>query len=103
MMRRDCIGAVCVIAAFASTHLWAAGAEQRADLIGKVCGDATAMGEAGRSLTRVSADGSPDDRSSAASIARALIDRKLTCGAAGAVIVSAEGSLDPSPRLQRNG
>src|SRR6266478_5466291 len=40
MMRRHCIAAVCVIAAFASTHLWAAGAE-RADLIGKVCGDAT--------------------------------------------------------------
>src|SRR5260370_3533360 len=101
MMRRHCIAAVCVIAAFASTHLWAAGAE-RADLIGKVCGDATAMGEAGRSLTRVSADGSPDDRSWAASIARALIDRKLTCDAAGAVIVSAEGSLDASTRVQRN-
>src|SRR4030088_2293818 len=101
MMRRHCIAAVCVIAAFASTHLWGAGAE-RADLIGKVCGDATAMGEAGRSLTRISADGSPDDRSWAASIARALIDRKLTCDAMGAVIVSAEGSLDAATRVQRN-
>jgi urea transport system permease protein len=102
MMRRHCIAAVCVIAAFASTHLWAAEAEQRADLIGKVCGDATAMGEAGRSLTRISADGSPDDRSWAALVARALIDRKLTCDAAGAVIASAVGSLDASTRLQRN-
>src|SRR4030081_2967614 len=102
MMRRHCIAAVCVIAAFAPTHLRAAGAEQRADLIGKVCGDATAMGEAGRSLTRISADGSLDDRTWAALIARALIDRKLTCDAAGAVVVSAEGSLDASTRVQRN-
>src|ERR1700682_2641153 len=102
MMRLHCIAAVCVIAAFASTDLWAAGAEQRTDLIGKVCGDATAMGEAGRSLTRIAADGSPEDRSWAALIARALIDRKLTCDATGAVIVSAEGSLDASTRVQRN-
>jgi urea transport system permease protein len=102
MMRRHCIAAVCVIAAFASTDLWAAGAEQRADLIGKVCGDATAMGEAGRSLTRIAADGSPEDRSWAALIARALIDRKLTCDATGAVIASAAGSLDASTRVQRN-
>jgi len=100
-MRRHCIAAVCVIAAFASTHLWAAGAE-RADLIGKVCGDATAMGEAGRSLTRIAADGSPDDRGWAALIARALIDRKLSCDATGAVMASAVGSLDASTGLQRN-
>src|ERR1700716_52948 len=102
MMRRHCIAAVCVIAAFASTHLWAAGADERADLIGKICGDAAAMGEAGRSLTRISADGSLDDRTWAASIARALIDRKLTCDAKGAVVVSAEGSLDALTRVQRN-
>ena len=101
-MRRHCIAAVCVIAAFTSTPLRAAEAEQRADLIGKVCGDATAMGEAGRSLTRIAADGSPDDRSWAALVARALIDRKLACDAAGAVIASAAGSLDASTRLQRN-
>ena len=101
-MRRHCIAAVCVIAAFTSTPLRAAETEQRADLIGKVCGDATAMGEAGRSLTRIAADGSPDDRSWAALVARALIDRKLACDAAGAVIASAAGSLDASTRLQRN-
>src|SRR5260370_19080502 len=99
MMRRHCIAAVCVIAAFASTHLWAAGAE-RADLIGKVCGDATAMGEAGRSLTRIAADRSPDDRGWAALIARALIDRKLSCDAPGAVMASGAGSLDASTGLQ---
>src|SRR4030081_1908129 len=102
MMRRHCIAAVCVIAAFAPTHLRAAGAEQRADLIGKVCGDATAMGEAGRSLTRIAADGSPDDRGWGALTARALIDRKLSCDATGAVMASAVGSLDASTGLQRN-
>ena len=35
-------------------------------------------------------------------IARALIDRKLTCDATGAVMASAAGSLDASTRLQRN-
>jgi urea transport system permease protein len=101
-MHRLCITAICVIAAFTPAHSSAADAEQRADLIGKVCGDAAAMGEAGRSLTRIAATGSLEERSWAASIARALIDRKLTCDATGAVVVSAEGSLDASTRIQRN-
>jgi urea transport system permease protein len=53
-------------------------------------------------LTRIAAAGSLDDRTWAVSIARALIDRKLTCDATGAVVVSAEGSLDASTRIPRN-
>jgi urea transport system permease protein len=102
MMRGLCVAAVYVITALVPTYLWAAAAEQRADLIGKVCGDATAMGEAGRSLTRISADGSLDDRTWAASIARALFERKLNCDASGAVVVSAEGSFDAATHVQRN-
>ena len=101
-MRRLCVAAVYVIAALLPTQLSAAAAEERADLIGKVCGDAAAMGEAGRALTHISADGSLDDRAWAASIARALIDRKLSCDASGAVIVAAEGSLDAATRVRRN-
>ena len=101
-MRRLCVAAVYIIAALLPTQLSAAAAEERADLIGKVCGDAAAMGDAGRALTRISADGSLDDRAWAASIARALIDRKLSCDASGAVVVAAEGSLDAATRVQRN-
>jgi urea transport system permease protein len=101
-MRRLCVAAVYVIAALLPTQLSAAAAEERADLIGKVCGDAAAMGDAGRALTHISADGSLDDRAWAASIARALIDRKLSCDASGAVVVAAEGSLDAATRVQRN-
>jgi urea transport system permease protein len=102
MMRRHWLAAVCFTAALVPVHLSAAGADERADLIVKACGDTAAMGEAGRSLTRIAADGSPDDRNWAASIARALIDRKLSCDATGAVIVSAEGLFDAATRVQRN-
>ena len=101
-MRRLCVAAVYVIAALLPTQLSAATAEERADLIGKVCGDAAAMGDAGRALTHISARGSLDDRAWAASIARALIDRKLSCDASGAVVVAAEGSLDAATRVRRN-
>jgi urea transport system permease protein len=101
-MRRLCVAAVYVIATLLPTQLSAAAAEERADLIGKVCSDAAAMGDAGRALTHISADGSLDDRAWAASIARALIDRKLSCDASGAVVVAAEGSLDAATRVQRN-
>ncbi|MEH2566708.1 urea ABC transporter permease subunit UrtB [Bradyrhizobium sp. AZCC 2289] len=101
-MRRLCVAAVYVIAALLPTQLSAAAAEERADLISKVCGDAAAMGDAGRALTHISAHGSLDDRAWAASIARALIDRKLSCDASGAVVVAAEGSLDAATRVQRN-
>ncbi len=101
-MRRLCVAAVYVIAALLPTQLSAAAAEERADLIGKVCGDAAAMGDAGRALTHIAADGSLDDRAWAASIARALIDRKLSCDASGAVVVVAEGPLDATSHVQRN-
>jgi urea transport system permease protein len=77
-------------------------AEERADLIGKVCGDAAAMGEAGRAMTGIAAEGSPDDRAWAALIARSVMDRKLSCDARGAVVASADGSVDALTRAARS-
>lgn len=93
---------MCVVAGFLVARPSAAFAEERADLVGKLCGDAAAMGEAGRALTRIAADGSSDDRGWATQIVRAVIDRKLSCDTSGAVIASADGSFDATTRAQRN-
>ncbi|RZN36470.1 urea ABC transporter permease subunit UrtB [Bradyrhizobium sp. Leo121] len=77
-------------------------AMERADLIGKVCGDAAAMGEAGRAMIDIAAEGSPDDRAWAAPIARSVMDRKLSCDATGAVVASADGSVDALTRAARS-
>jgi urea transport system permease protein len=100
-MHRLLIAAVFVFAACVPTLLWAAEADGRAELIGKLCGDTASLGDAGRALTGIAAEGSPEDRAWAAPIARAVIDRKLTCDTKGAVIVSGEGSLDALSLGQR--
>jgi len=100
-MRCLLVAAVFVVAASAPTRLSAAEATNRAELIGKLCGDSASLGDAGRALVGIAADGSPDDRAWAAPIARAVIDRKLTCDAKGAVVVSSEGSLDALSHGQR--
>ncbi|MBR1159145.1 urea ABC transporter permease subunit UrtB [Bradyrhizobium elkanii] len=79
-----------------------ASADERADLLGKACGDATAMGEAGRALIRMAAIGSPDDRTWATAIAGAVIDRKLECDAAGAVLPVAQEVVDAATFSPRN-
>ena len=94
--------AMCVVAGLAIALPSVAGAEERADLIGKVCGDAAAMGDAGRALTRMAANGSSEDRGWAAMIVRAAIDRRLSCDGAGAVVTSGEGSIDAATRAQRS-
>jgi urea transport system permease protein len=83
-MRWLCAILMCLVAAFAVTRSCAAEAIDRADLVAKVCGDAAAMGEAGRALIRIAAEGSPEDRNWAATVVRAAIDRKLSCDATGA-------------------
>jgi urea transport system permease protein len=83
-MRRLCAILMCVVAAFAGPRSWATEAIDRADLVSKVCGDAASMGEAGRALIRIAAEGSLEDRNWAAPIVRAAIDRKLSCDATGA-------------------
>jgi len=93
---------MCVVAGLAIAQPSVAGAEERADLIGKVCGDAAAMGDAGRALTRMAANGSSEDRGWAATIVRAAIDRRLSCDGAGAVVTSGEGSIDAATRAQRS-
>ena len=99
-MRRFFAAAVFVIAASVPSLSTAAEAE-RADLVAKLCGDTASLGEAGRALTAIAADGSPDDRAWAAPIARAVIDRKLACDATGAVVISSEGSLDVLTHAER--
>ncbi|SHK46534.1 urea transport system permease protein [Bradyrhizobium lablabi] len=86
-----------LVAAFFLVAAWTpspAAEGPRADLIAKLCGDTASLGEAGRALTDIAADGSADERAFAAQVARAMIDRKLSCDAGGAVIISSEGSLD---------
>jgi urea transport system permease protein len=99
-MRRLFVAAVFAIAAYVPSLSMAAEAE-RADLIGKLCGDATSLGAGGRALTGIAADGSPDERAWAALIARAVLDRKLSCDSRGAVVISSEGSLDVFTHAQR--
>src|SRR5260370_7041614 len=91
-MRRLFVAAVFAIAACAPSLSMAAEAD-RADLIGKLCGDTTSLGDGGRALTGIAADGSPDERAWAALIARAVLDRKLSCDSKGAVVISTQRSL----------
>lgn len=100
MLRRLLVTAAFVAAACASSQSFAAEAE-RADLIGKLCGDTAALGEAARALTGLAADGLAEDRGWAAPIARALIDRKLSCDANGAVLIADDRSLDVFTRAPR--
>jgi urea transport system permease protein len=93
-MGRLAAAASFLIAACAPSMLSAAEAAARAALIGKLCGDSTSLGDAGRALSGIAAEGSTDERAWAAPIGRAVIDRKLFCDASGAVIVSGERSLD---------
>jgi urea transport system permease protein len=52
-------------------------------------------------LTAIAADGTPDERAWAVQLARAVMDRKLSCDANGAVVISNEGSLDAVTHAQR--
>ena len=92
-----------VVVAFAALFLPAtsAFADHRADLISKLCGDAAAMGDAARALTRIAADAAPAERQWAASVTTALIDRKLACDADGAVITTADGAIDAATQAKR--
>jgi urea transport system permease protein len=92
---------VVLVAAVTASASSTRATDDRADLIGKVCGDSAAMGEAGRSLIRLAAEGAPADRSWASTITTALIERKLTCDAAGAVVLAPDGMLDASTQAKR--
>ena len=93
-MRRLLVAAIAVAAACAGSRDAAAAEAPRADLVAKLCGDAVSLSEAGRALTGIAADGSQEDRAWAAPIARALIDRKLSCDSAGALMTSSGTSHD---------
>ena len=71
----------------------------RAGLIANLCGNAGAMGEAAAVLTGLAMSGDAADRAFAVPLARAVIDRKLACDDAGAVLT--EGGLDAVTRLPR--
>jgi urea transport system permease protein len=99
MMRRLMMAGLLLLAA--GVQSMAAGLE-RSELIGRLCGDAAALGEAGRALAGLAADGSAEDRGWAAPIARAVIDRKFTCDAEGAVVTTAEGGRDAVSGVPRS-
>lgn len=69
----------------------------RPALIAQLCGNAGAMGEAGTALLGIAATGSEEDRAWAAELPKALIDKKLACDDAGAVL----GDLDAVTRAPR--
>lgn len=71
----------------------------RAGLIGNLCGNASAMGEAAAVLTGLAMSGDAADRTFAVPLARAVIDRKLACDDAGAVLT--ESGLDAVTRTPR--
>lgn len=71
----------------------------RAALVGELCGDAGAIGRAGAALVAAAAGGSEEERTWAAPLARAAIERKLACDEAGAVLE--EGGLDAVTRAPR--
>jgi urea transport system permease protein len=100
MMRRCWTVAAILVAAWIPSVLVAAEAP-RADLVAKLCGDTAAISEAGRALTGLAQDGSLDDRKWAAPLARAMIDRKLSCDATGGVLLTAEGPQDAVSRAPR--
>ena len=100
MMRRVFVAAILFAAVWAPSLLVAAEAGH-ADLMGKLCGDAASLGDVGRALVGIAADGSQDERAWATPVARAVIDRKLTCDTKGAVVISSEGSFDALTREQR--
>lgn len=89
-----------LVAVWAPSSLVAA-ESWRADLIGKLCGDTASLGDAGRTLTSIAAEGSQDEWTWAAPIARAVIDRKLTCDSKGALVDSSDGSVDAVTRVKR--
>jgi urea transport system permease protein len=99
-LRRLLMAATFALAVWTPSQPMAAQAE-RADLVGKLCGDTAALGEAARVLTGLAADGSVEDRVWAAPVARALIDRKLSCDANGAVLVLGDRSFDVFTRAPR--
>ncbi|RTL93017.1 urea ABC transporter permease subunit UrtB [Ancylobacter aquaticus] len=71
----------------------------RAGLIANLCGNAGAMGEAAAVLTGLAMSGDAADRAFAVPLARAVIERKLACDDAGAVLT--ESGLDAVTRLPR--
>lgn len=71
----------------------------RAGLIGNLCGNASAMGEAAAALTGLALSNSAEERAWAAPLARAVIERKLACEEAGATLSdSGVDALTREPR-----
>ena len=69
MMRRVFVAAILFAAVWAPSLLVAAEAGH-ADLMGKLCGDAASLGDAGRAFVGIAADGSQDERAWATPVAR---------------------------------
>ena len=66
----------------------------RPTIVGQVCGTAAMMGEAGRALVALAADGSLADRTWGAALAGAVMARTLSCDAGGATLQVGDASRD---------
>ncbi len=93
MLRRFCVAVCLAVTMAAPGSLYAADAARPA-LIAGLCGEAAALNETGGALVGLAAEGSDDDRNWAAPIARAVLDHKFTCDAAGAVVATGGANLD---------
>lgn len=91
--------ALCLVA-FATPSV--AAPADRGALIADLCGEGAQFADAGRAMVALAATGSAEDRSWAAPIARAVLDRKLTCDASGAVIVLQGTPRDAASRAPRD-
>ncbi|WP_029352022.1 urea ABC transporter permease subunit UrtB [Bosea sp. 117] len=76
----------------------------RSALVARLCGSAAEMGEAAGTLITLAASGSAEDRAFAAPLARAAMEKKLTCDEAGALLTAGGGTLDAitsAPRAEQ--
>ncbi len=73
-----------------------------AALIAGLCGESTAVSQAGQALLPIAAGPSDDDLLWAAPLARAMLDRQFTCDARGAVLPIAGALVDALTRNARD-
>ncbi len=73
-----------------------------AALIAGLCGESTAVSQAGQALLPIAAGPSDDDLLWAAPLARAMLDRQFTCDAQGAVLPIAGALVDALTRNARD-
>ncbi len=92
---------LCLTVAVLASGPAAAQDTARPALIAGLCGEGPAVGQAGQALTQLAFAGSDEDRRWAAPLARAAVDRKLSCEGDGAVLTGIGPALDALTRTPR--